>query len=184
MQGFIGSSGDDRENSVPVTSNFKVKTGQLIVQDARRRQAMAMADKVPGGAQERKSALRMRRRSSIQVCISRSSSAYTLLDLIASFCCPQMSDEQEKRLKAKIDFIEYGDFRWYNKLSAIDDRRILRGRQASFFGMLGTLCALAQNEWLMTGGSPFDGVMFALKVCLFSLMRVYLNGIAPSLHSC
>ena len=94
-----------------------------------------------------------------------------LLNLIAYFFRPQMSDDQETRLKKKIEFIEFGDFRWYNKLSAIDDRKILRVRQAGFFGMLGTLCALAQNEWLMAGGSPLDFVMFTFKVVSSSCIR-------------
>ena len=75
-----------------------------------------------------------------------------------------MTAEQEKTLRDKIKLVEDGEILWYHKLSAIDDRKILRHRQASFFGVLGTLCALAQNEWLMSGGSPLDGVMFTFKV--------------------
>jgi hypothetical protein len=64
-----------------------------------------------------------------------------------------MTAEQEKTLRDKIKLVEDGEILWYHKLSAIDDRKIRRHRQASFFGVLGTLCALAQN-----------GVMFTFKV--------------------
>ena len=75
-----------------------------------------------------------------------------------------MTAEEEKALRDKVRLVGGRELLWYHKLSAIDDRKILRRRQASFFGVLGTLCALAQNEWLMSGGSPLDGVMFTFKV--------------------
>ena len=68
---------------------------------------------------------------------------------------------------------------------------VLSPRILLYHRPLGTLCAMAQNEWLMTGGSPLDEVMFTFKAlntcftlitlaCIFRLY--YLDSIERALH--
>jgi hypothetical protein len=56
---------------------------------------------------------------------------------------------------------------------------------------LGTLCAMAQNEWLMIGGSPLDEIMFTFKasntfftiITLWCIFRIYyLSALDHALH--
>jgi len=102
-----------------------------------------------------------------------------------------LTDQFMSTVEDKIARTEQSDFEWWRKLATIDERKVLRNRQAGLFGPLGTLCAMAQNEWLMTGGSPLDEVMFTMKACnsCFTIITVwcifriyYLTSIERALH--
>jgi hypothetical protein len=102
-----------------------------------------------------------------------------------------LANEVISTIQDKIAFVEGPDFHWSRSLDVIHQREVVRFRQAGLYGPLGTLCAMAQNEWLMTGGSPFDSVMFALKLAnsiltlmtiFFVLRGYYLAQIYQDLH--
>ena len=80
-------------------------------------------------------------------------------------------DHERKWLKASDETREWIDttvegitqMSWHRKVATLDARKSSTVRLAGLLGPLGTLFAMAQNEWLMTGGSTLDEVMNTFK---------------------
>lgn len=150
------------ENDVILDTKFKEKTEAKILMEMRRVEAEAKL----GGLS--KSNRKLSKRRSIH-----------------------LSAEAEAKIWGKICFIDSPAFAWHRTIANIQERKSLRCRQAGLFGVLGTMFAMGQNEWLMTGGRPSDGVMFFLKasntmltvICIICILRAYyLAAISKRLH--
>ena len=85
----------------------------------------------------------------VQICLAHNGNFDALLSRVKSRCCcetaiflivhfkyavAQLTDQFMSTVEDKIARTEQSDFEWWRKLATIDERKVLRNRQAGLFG--------------------------------------------------